>query len=303
MRLRAVAGGLTPAERADSITDRLVRLVAVPDLTPADVVVYTPDHRPPVIYVLGRKLITVDTATAAASGIGTPLDTATTWAKRLQQVLPRVDIRLPSEPEPVVPVDPPLTTTSNFDAVGGSVGSVILRDKIVMRLRGPQSHGMTAAERADLLGAQLSQALHATDNLQPSDIDVVLAPPAPARKLVASVKSILHTSIPAGEGKEVGGGEAASQFPSAILMVGTREIVEVDVGDASAAGIASPKLLAESWAKNIRNVVFPPPKPVIIPPASATTAPLPSPAPTPPVDTAPAPQVPTPSGAGTPGGN
>jgi len=262
LRLRAAAGGRSPEDRAADITDRLTRLVAVPDLTPADVTVFTPWNRPPVIYVLGRKLITVDTATAKASGIGKPMEVAVKWAKRLQQILPLVDYRRPNEPEPVVPANPPLTITGDFNKIGGDVGDVILRDKLVMRLRGPQPRGMTPAESADLMSGLISHALHATDNLQPSDIHVDPVPPGQPR-----VNPYFIGPLP--------------QHPKSpvVLRIGARPIVLVDFVQADASGAASPKLLAEGWAKNIRNVVFPPPKPE--PPASPTPPPADSTAPPP----------------------
>jgi len=264
LRLRAAAGGKSPADRAADITDRLTRLVAVPDLTPADVTVFTPWNRSPVIYVLGRKLITVDKETAKASGIGTPMDVAVKWAKRLQQILPLVDYRLPNEPEPVVPPNPPLTVTGDFNKIGGDLGDVILRDKLIMRLRGPQPRGMTPAERADLMGALISHALHQTDNLQPTDIHV---DPVPSGR--PQVDPYFVGPLP------------KHPQPAVVLMVGTRPIVMVDFVQAGASGAASPKALAEGWAKNIRNVVFPPPKPTT--PVSPTV---------PPVDTPPASTIP-----------
>lgn len=70
---------MTPQERIDHITDRLTPLLGVPNIHPSDIVVYLPPadshvNRSPVIYALGRKLITVDSATvASAGGSGTPL--------------------------------------------------------------------------------------------------------------------------------------------------------------------------------------------------------------------------------------
>jgi hypothetical protein len=276
MRLRSSAGGRTPAERAADITDRLTRLVAVPDLTPSDVVVYTPDHKPPVIYVLGRKLITVDDSTAVASG-AKPIDLATKWAKQLQQVLPRVDIRLPNEPEPVVPAAPPLTVTSDFNQLGGDVGDVMLHDKLVMRLRGPQPHGLTAAERADMIGAWLASAIHAIPDIAPADIKAVAVPPAPKIKTTSVSRHSRHRRKAARDAESSptapdtpAPAASTATVPSAKLMVGKREIITVTPADAASTGIASPLLLAQGWAKNIRNVVFPPPKPA---PPDATPQP------------------------------
>ena len=276
LRFRADAGGKSPEQRADAGNDRLVRLVSVPDITPAAVAVYTPWNQAPVIYVLGRKLITVDKATAAASGIGTPLDAATKWAAHLQQILPRVDVRLPNEPEPVVPADPPLTVTSNFTQLGGDPGEVILRDKLVMRLHGPQPKGMTPMERADNISAALAKALHADSSLTPADIRVDSLPPG--RKIDSAFV----------------GPPPQKVAPPVVLMIGARPIVAVDYATADAAGVKSPRLLAEGWAKNIRAAAFPPPKPA--PPATVVPPATPAPAPpatiTPAAPSTPAPSVP-----------
>ena len=112
LRLRSSAGGMTPQERIDHIMDRLTPLLGVPNIHPSDIVVYLPPadshiNRAPVIYALGRKLITVDSATVASAGSGgTPLMMAKKWAARLQQVLPRVNWRPPNMPETKVPAPP-----------------------------------------------------------------------------------------------------------------------------------------------------------------------------------------------------
>lgn len=284
MRLRSNAGGLSPEERAESIEDRLTRLVAVPDLKPADVVVYSPIGKSPVIYVLGRKLITVDIATAKAAGGGKPIDVAVTWAKRLQQVLPRVDIRLPNEHEPVIPANPPLTITAKFDQVGGQVGNVVLRDKIVMWLRGPQPDGMTAAERADEIGPLIAGAVHAEPDLTAADIKAITIAPVQSKPVARLASNASRDKDPVRAPKIA----PASPPPSAMLMVGTRRIITIDDADSKAAGTASPLALAQSWAKNIRNVVFPAPK---TPPAAAVPEEVSSP-PAPSATTVPTPQQP-----------
>ncbi len=159
LRLRASAGGLTPQQRIGTVESRLVNVLSTPGLRPSDVVVYTPAKGAPVIYALGRRLITVDTATVKAAGTPNikPLAVATSWAKRFQQVLPRVNYRPSNAPEPKVPAHPPLLITSDFAKVGGNKGFVTLHGKPILTLHGPQSGGLTAQERADALSARLER--------------------------------------------------------------------------------------------------------------------------------------------------
>lgn len=159
LRLRASAGGQTPQQRVGTVESRLVNVLSTPALRPSDVVVYTPAKGAPVIYALGRRLITVDTATVKAAGTpnAKPLDVATRWAKRFQQVLPRVNYRPSNAPEPKVPANPPLLITTDFAKVGGNKGFVTLRGKPILTLHGAQNGGLTAQERADALSARLER--------------------------------------------------------------------------------------------------------------------------------------------------
>lgn len=221
LRLRAAAGGMTPQQRVDVITGRLTGLLAHPKIIPADVVVYTPAGQAPVIYALGHRLITVDAATVQAAGGGKPLVVATQWAKRLQQVLPRVNYRPSNAPEPTIPASPPLAVTADFAKVGGAVGEVTLRNKVVIRLRGPQAGGMTAAERADTITARLGQAAGKIGADATAPVQVVSPPDATA------------------------GGAAQ------VVVAGT-PILTVEPAEAKAAGMTAPQPLANAWAKNIR---------------------------------------------------
>lgn len=260
MRLRSSAGGLTPQQRVDAIEERLTRLVAIPDITPADVVVYTPSGGSPVVYAVGRRLIEVDKQTAAAAGSpGEQLKLAKGWAKKLQQLLPRVDYRRPNEPEPTVPANPPLTVTADFTKVGGAVGQVMLRDKLVATLRGPQPAGFTAAEYADVLGSRLNIVAHRAGD--------------------AAADSVKVADL--------------SWFPVAgpcLVLIGDRPMLIVEPSEAEAAKIAAPSLLAQSWAKNLRRVLTPgtatsasptatppsvAPPTVAAPPAAAPNSPAP----------------------------
>ena len=256
--LRGAAGGLSPQERIDVILDRLTPLLGIPSIQPSDVVVFLPSptsrvNRYPVIYALGRRLITVDPATVKAAGSGkTPLQMATLWAKRLQQVLPRVNWRPPNAPETRVPANPPLTVTSDFTQVGGQIGLVYLRGKLVLKVRGPQMGGLTAAERADLLTARLNRLANRPEAIVPEAVQVTALPDKTAQ----------------------------------LALAGTPLIV-VTAADATAASFPQPVQLADAWAKNLRGVLTPPvpppapPAPVVdatqpVTPTQPETAPTPT---------------------------
>jgi len=241
LRLRGTAGGMTPDQRISVILSRVTPLLGNPVILPSDVVVYLPPpksryNRYPVIYALGRRLITVDPATVKASGTGkTPLEVATLWAKRLQQVLPRVNWRPSNAPEPKIPANPPLTVTTDFAQVGGDPAPVTLRGKVILKLRGSQLGGMTAAERADMLTARLARLANQAAATAPDAVQVTMTPTGDA----------------------------------SLALAGTM-LVSVTAQDAKAAGLAKPDLLAQSWAKNLRAVLTPP-TPAL--PTSATDRP------------------------------
>jgi len=275
LRLRAGAGGMTAQERIDRITERLTPLLGIPDIRPSDIVVFLPPvdshvNRSPVIYALGRKLITVDTATvAAAGGGGTPLMMASKWAARLQQVLPRVNWRPSNRPETKVPPHPPLTVTKDFAKVGGMLGVVSLRGKVVLKLRGPQPGMVTAAERADLLTSRLDRLSSGTEASQPDAVKVAALPDGTAN-----------------------------------MTLGGTSFLTVTKPDAVAAGLKTPVSLAEGWAKNLRAaLVQPPPAPLLpVPPTQVPgDTPTPVPAPAAPITVpetvlpAPTPAAPTPA--------
>ena len=223
--LRGTAGGLTPAQRVDVIMGRVEPLLGNPVIRPSDVVVYLPPadsrvNRYPVIYALGRRVVTVDPATVKDSGlIETPLQAATLWAKRLQQVLPRVNWRPSNMPETKVPANPPLLITHDFGQVGGQIASATLHDKIILKLRGPQTGGMTAAERADLLTARLERLANSPAALAPGAVQVTTSP------------------------------------TGATLALAGTPIITVAAADTAGSGFPTPDKLANAWAKNLRSVL------------------------------------------------
>jgi hypothetical protein len=106
-RLRVPAGGLTLQQRGDLLQERLNEVLAITDLNENDVTVL-PTRYGPTIYVRGKKLLTVDNATAEASGMK-PAPLARAWARRLAAVLPEVNVRLPGGgPAPAKPTATPV---------------------------------------------------------------------------------------------------------------------------------------------------------------------------------------------------
>lgn len=94
MRIRTGAGGLTPAERAESVRRRLGPILTMPDLEASDIRVH---QRLPgqtaAIYVRDRLLITVDRNLAEANGT-TPRILAFKWRENLRGVLPEVAVEV-----------------------------------------------------------------------------------------------------------------------------------------------------------------------------------------------------------------
>lgn len=246
LRLYGTAGGLTPEQRIGVILSRVTPLLGNPVILPSDVVVYLPPpksryNRYPVIYTLGRRLITVDPATVKAAGGGkTPLAVATVWAERLQQVLPRVNWRPSNAPEPKIPAHPPLLVTTDFALVGGDSETVMLRGKVILKVRGPQQGGLTAAERADMLTARLARLANLAAANAPDAVQV-----------------------------------AATATGDATLALAGTTLLSVTAHDAAAANVSRPAQLAESWAKNLRAVLTPPSliAPTLTVPAPAADAP------------------------------
>lgn len=261
LRLRASAGGLTPQQRVSTIEGRLAAILGSPKIPPSSVTVYTPKGHAPVIYALGRRLITVDAATVKASGdtASTPLSVATRWAKRFQQVLPRVNYRPSNAPETVVPAHPPLTITPDFTKVGGNTGTVSLRGKAVLNLHGPQNGGLTAQERADVLTARLE-------------------------RLAGKAQGTDAVSV--------------SGTNPAVLNIAGQSFLTVDMSEAKLAKVPA-ATLAGKWAANIRKALnlsdpntLPP---AVSAPAATPSVPVAAPPVAPPVTTTPpAAPLPTP---------
>ena len=92
MRLRARAGGLTPAERAYNLRQRLGPILTLPILTAEDVTIgQRRAGQSASIFVRGRLLVTVDTNLARANNTSVE-GLAAQWARNLQQTLPLVNV-------------------------------------------------------------------------------------------------------------------------------------------------------------------------------------------------------------------
>ncbi len=91
MNIRTGAGGFTPQQRADAVSDRLVPILSITNLTPADVHVQQKRAgQDASITVRGHLLITVDRTLAQVNGM-TPYALAEKWAGTLAAVLPQVN--------------------------------------------------------------------------------------------------------------------------------------------------------------------------------------------------------------------
>jgi hypothetical protein len=241
LRLAGSPGGFAPQARVDAIMDRLTPVLATPDLKPSDVVIFAPAGAPPAIYVLGRGLITVDNASAKASGIGTPMQTAVVWAKKLQQILPLVDIRLPNEPEPVLPKNPPLLIATKLSQVGGSVGEVDWNNHLVLALLVSPVAGVTPAQYTDTINRRLAVAINEAGT-GPITITTQVERRDPGRCVD--------------------------------VLIGSTRLLSATKPEAVAAGITSQQVLAEIWAGNLQRILtpitIPPPPPNPTPPVILT---------------------------------
>ncbi|HEY3329942.1 MAG TPA: hypothetical protein VGK19_07985 [Capsulimonadaceae bacterium] len=162
LTLHGSMGRLSARQRVDVLYGRLAPVLGCPVIAPDDVVVYAPAHPTwPVVFVLGRRFVTIDAATAKQEKLPA-IDVAVKWAKRLQQVLPKVNWRPPDAAETVVPANPPLHVVDQLSRVGGLDGTVVLRGKQVIQFHGVQPGGLTAAERGDMVQGSLYSALART---------------------------------------------------------------------------------------------------------------------------------------------
>ena len=91
LTVRFAANGISIKDRADAITERLVRILSDPHLKPADIVV-VPSGKDAVIKVKDKLLVTVDAQTARFNGTK-PVALGESWAQHLRIVLPKVNAK------------------------------------------------------------------------------------------------------------------------------------------------------------------------------------------------------------------
>ena len=167
------------------------------------------------IYVLGRRLLSIDAATAIASGGASPRLLAIRWARQLQQSLPQLCWRPPALSDPPVASDPPLIITTDLAQVGGDAGDVQFHGKRVFTLHGVQPGDKTAIDRAEALSHRLALLAVRYGNDLPADQ--------------------LVEAQPDGSG-------------GVTLSLGQSSLVTITPVDARANGVPSAQALAERWA-------------------------------------------------------
>ncbi|MDX1932100.1 MAG: FKBP-type peptidyl-prolyl cis-trans isomerase [Capsulimonadales bacterium] len=112
-RFRTDSGGLTAAQRADLVQERVNQVLSLPDVTAKDVRV-RPLPQGPTLYVRDIRLVTIDRETAQAAGV-TQERLAKQWAHRLMGVIAQVNVRLPGGPPP-----PSVASSSEADSSKGN---------------------------------------------------------------------------------------------------------------------------------------------------------------------------------------
>ncbi len=91
LTVRFAANGISVKDRADAITERLVRILSDPHIKPADIVV-VPSGKDAVIKVKDKLLVTVDAQTARFN-YAKPMQLGEIWAQHLRVVLPKVNAK------------------------------------------------------------------------------------------------------------------------------------------------------------------------------------------------------------------
>lgn len=90
LTVRFPAAGMTVAQRADAITERLVPILSDPTLKPADIYAVPLGHSAVKIMVKNRLLVTIDEQTAKFNTT-TPAGLGAVWVAHLRRVLPEVN--------------------------------------------------------------------------------------------------------------------------------------------------------------------------------------------------------------------
>ncbi len=92
LTIRVPSQGMSVKERADAIQNRLVTILADPDLKPADIVAVPLGRTAAKIMVKNQLLVTIDPQTAQINQ-AKPLALAQIWVEHLRKVLPHVNVK------------------------------------------------------------------------------------------------------------------------------------------------------------------------------------------------------------------
>jgi hypothetical protein len=91
LTVRFAANGVSVKDRADAITERLVRILSDPHIKSSDIVVVA-SGKDAVIKVKDKLLVTVDAQTARFNGTK-PVALGESWAQHLRVILPKVNAK------------------------------------------------------------------------------------------------------------------------------------------------------------------------------------------------------------------
>lgn len=227
--------------------------------TPLPVEAKLPPNGTYLIYVMGRRFITVDPALAKANGQASSAAMAVRLARGYMQTFPRECFRPPSLPAlKGVPANPPLNLTSDIDRCVPTdvVGRVQMFGKGLFNLAPIQPDGSTGPDRAAQLTKKTSRMMGGRGSHTPDELKV------------------------------------AKHGATADVMVGTQVLYSLTAFDArsngfkDAAGLG--QFLVEEIAKRMTPAVAPP-APAASPDATPTPAASPAVTPAPVVAPVPAP--------------
>ena len=107
LTIRVASEGMSIKERAEAVQNRLITILADPDLKPADIVAVPLGRTAAKITVKNQLLVTIDPQTARINQ-AKPLALAQIWVDHLRRVLPRVNVK----PNPGLG-EPPQNNESN----------------------------------------------------------------------------------------------------------------------------------------------------------------------------------------------
>lgn len=144
--------------------------------TPMPVEAKLPPTGTYIIYVMGRRFITVDPALAKANGMTSSGAMAARLARRFMQSFPRECFRPPSLPALTnIPANPALRLTTNLEQCIPTdvVGRVYLAGKGLYNAAKVQPDGSTGPDKAAILTRKTTKVLTNRDMSQPGKITAV----------------------------------------------------------------------------------------------------------------------------------